>query len=467
MKWEEVIKNQIAVTTGKTKTVDQPLVEDEDDDCARLFSDLFNRLSKKAAPIFKSISVLELSPSQLLNMFPEEWWCHFKDGGEVKLITKTDFDFGDKIWDGFTIRIGGKNGRISFNFREMQSIAGWKTIPFSLQVVLHNYEDNRAFYLNHDSDSSISFSRDIWIVNNNGKNAFAYGKVATDWTFPFKDSIYEFYLDILVTMRRFGVGRGDGAWDSIDEYIRKKLYAYLYGYIIYQGNFDRIIDKDFKKSVARTVTTGKTKTVDQPLYEEPDEDCYEYFSREIIEPFVDLAFETMPNDTRMFNVERIRDEFTPEEWCALWYEGELYNETYDRFGSTHDKFLIILPESHQFAGCYIFFDRSWYFTEDDYKLHITAKTYRPTKGVYHILDRKDSFKPEQIGLAGYIDEILEQDIVDEVVEHHKIWIENHLRSYENWRYKISNKITKVVQFTALSLDRLLDLWPATFGGNKW
>ena len=77
MKWEEFqVKNQITVTTGKTKTVDQPLVEDDDDDCVKVFSELFNRLSKKATPIFKSIPVIELSPNELLKYESENIGVH-------------------------------------------------------------------------------------------------------------------------------------------------------------------------------------------------------------------------------------------------------------------------------------------------------------------------------------------------------------------------------------------------------
>tara|TARA_R100001163_G_scaffold65575_1_gene63336 strand:- start:1464 stop:1910 length:447 start_codon:yes stop_codon:yes gene_type:complete len=41
--WQDILKT-INITTGKTKTVDSPIVEDEDDDCERRFWNLWDKL---------------------------------------------------------------------------------------------------------------------------------------------------------------------------------------------------------------------------------------------------------------------------------------------------------------------------------------------------------------------------------------------------------------------------------------
>ena len=476
MKWEEVIKNQIAVTTGKTKTVDQPLVEDDDDDCVKVFSELFNRLSKKAAPIFKSIPVIELSPSELLNMNPEEWWCSFRERCIINILSK---GAGSR---GFTIRLGNAKGRISFNFEELEKTVLRKHIPFTLQVIIENYVKyptnlvKSVYYLNHDSDATIEFSEDKWIGEKDGKKVFLYGNVAIDWTFPFLDSIKEFYLDIVNTMNQFSnsFSPQSSNWVNVEKYIRERLYPHLYDYIIYTGEFANIIGMDFKKSVARTVTTGKTKTVDLPLYEEPDEDCFEYFNKEIIEPFIDLAYETMPNNTRLYYEDKLRNHFTPEQWCALWYEGELVNTFLNSYDYTSDAFEIVLPIGHQHA-CFITFQRIWRFVDGEYKLTIQSNAVNmveyASNSDFTIISNNDSFQPEQIGLLGYFDILedyeVEDKTVNEVLEDHEQWIKNHLRSYENWRYRVATKIKNIKQFSALSVGGLLNLWPASYGGEKW
>lgn len=473
MKWEEVIKNQIAVTTGKTKTVDQPLVEDDDDDCVRVFSELFNRLSKKAAPIFKSIPVIELSPSELLNMYSEKYWCSFREECEIKGIVE---------FNGFTIKILSNDGQISFNFRDLEFGYMYDKVPFSLEVEIENYKEyptnlvTSVYRLYHDSQVKIDFSEDKWIGEKDGKKVFLYGNVAINWTFPFVDSMKEFYLDIVKTMNQFSNQlNSEGNWAKIELYIINELYPHLYDYIIYTADFDNIIGTDFKKSVARTVTTGKTKTVDLPLYEEDDEDCFEYFNKEIIEPFIDLAYETMPNNTRLYYEDKLRNHFTPEQWCALWYEGELVNSFQNRYDETSDYFEIVLPIGHQHA-CFINFHRIWRFVEGGYELLITSNAVNMAEGVTKnsdlpIIFSPNSFQPEQIGLLGYVDILEDYEVADkkveEVLEDHRQWVLNHLRSYENWRYKVATKIKNIKQFSALSMDGLLDLWPASYGGEKW
>ena len=475
MKWEEVIKNQIAVTTGKTKTVDQPLVEDDDDDCVKVFSELFNRLSKKAAPIFKSIPPIELSPSELLDMCPEEWWCSFRERCIIDIISK-----GTRS-SGFTLRLGNSKGRISFNFTDLEMTYMYDKVPFNVEFILENYVYyptnlvKAVYYLNHDSQVKIDFSEDKWIGEEDGEKVFLYGNVAIDWTFPFLDSMKEFYLDIVNTMKQFSnsVSYG-GNWVNVEEYIRKRLYPHLYDHIIFTAGFDNIIGTDFKKSVARTVTTGKTKTVDQPLYEEDDEDCFEYFNKEIIEPFIDLAYETMPNNTRLYYEDKLRNYFTPEQWCALWYEGELINYFNNRYDETLDYFEITLPIEHQHA-CFINFQRIWRFVDGEYQLTIQANAVNLVENTSSsdltIIYSPNSFQPDQIGLLGYVDILEDYEIedkkVDKVLEDHRQWILNHLRSYENWRYRVATKIKNIKQFSALSMDGLLNLWPASFGGNKW
>ena len=215
------------------------------------------------------------------------------------------------------------------------------------------------------------------------------------------------------------------------------------------------------------ITTGKTKTVDLPVYED-DEDCFEYFNKEIIEPFIDLAYETMPNNTRLYYEDKLRNHFTPEQWCALWYEGTLVNYFQNTYDSTEDYFEIVLPIGHQHA-CFITFNRIWRFVDDEFKLMIQSNAVNMVEGISNpdlsIIFSPDSFQPEQIGLLGYVDKLEGKE--DKIIEDHVEWVKNHLRTYENWRYKIATKIKNIQQFSALSLDGLLDLWPVTFGGDKW
>ena len=74
MNWETLLKRNIAVTTGKTKTVDLPIVEDEDENCERRFWNLWENL-KNHMSLFKERKPYWLNNNNLHKNITDKDYC--------------------------------------------------------------------------------------------------------------------------------------------------------------------------------------------------------------------------------------------------------------------------------------------------------------------------------------------------------------------------------------------------------
>ena len=94
--WEdELLKRNIAVTTGKTKTVDSPIIEDDDEeDCIKLWYDAFNSTKVVVFDKPRYNPFPKGPPSyQQLAKYGNDFWCRLLDGN-----LKIDVDnFGNHL----------------------------------------------------------------------------------------------------------------------------------------------------------------------------------------------------------------------------------------------------------------------------------------------------------------------------------------------------------------------------------
>ena len=263
--WEdELLKRNIAVTTGKTKTVDLPIVEDDEEDCIKIWHDVFTSsiIYGRSAGSYNPFPKGPPSYKELAK-YGNDFWCRLRDG---KFDIEAD-NFGDHLEILMSIQTEEKD------------------IEFSIGVYLYADEDRDLIEFG-------IFDKSRNPIYENLQEGLLYD-------FYMKNKIVsksDFASYILELYRIVKRGSSGSVTFPSNLYDKMKLITSWY---------DKRQQDYFMKSQI-TTTTGKTKTIDTPLVEDDEQDC--------IEEWLNF-FKTLP-----VNVDITRSQmetYGEEYWCKL------------------------------------------------------------------------------------------------------------------------------------------------------
>tara|TARA_R100000773_G_C4138746_1_gene66167 strand:+ start:52 stop:498 length:447 start_codon:yes stop_codon:yes gene_type:complete len=115
--WQDILKT-INIATGKTKTVDLPIIEDEDDDCERRFWYLWSMLEAELSGKKDKAYSLWETESMIINTTDKDY-CAILDW--LKKLDKLEFesaypDYEEKLGDTLRVNIQKVFGAIDMEY---------------------------------------------------------------------------------------------------------------------------------------------------------------------------------------------------------------------------------------------------------------------------------------------------------------------------------------------------------------
>ena len=236
--WEdELLKRNIAVTTGKTKTVDLPIVEDDDEkDCIKIWHDAFTSTFVNAVGKTQYNPFPKGPPSyQQLAKYGNDFWCRLLDGN----LTLDVDNFGDQL-------------------KVLLSIRTKDDLQFSIVMYLYA-DDNRDLIEFATFDNSRVLKYRI-LQKSLLNNFYSTEKIVSGSDFA------SFILANIRMIRKATEPKRSNLENLTDSltlafsWFNKRDEGYA-------------MKSDFVTKSLVSRTKGKTKTVDLPIIEDDEEDC--------------------------------------------------------------------------------------------------------------------------------------------------------------------------------------------------
>lgn len=351
--WEdELLKRNIAVTTGKTKTVDLPLIEEDDEkDCIKIWHDAFTSVKVNVIGKAQYSPFPKGPPSyQQLAKYGNDFWCRLLDGNLTILVD----DFGDHL-------------EILLSMQTEE-----EDIEFSVGIYLYA-DDNRDLIEFAVFDKSRKGLKYRILQNSTLGDFYRTEKIVSGSDFA------SFILANIRIIRKATQKKSM----NLENLTQKLSLAYSW---FNKRDEGYVMKSDFVTKSLVSRTKGKTKTVDLPIVEDDEEDC--------VQQWVDFMNDLLSKNS--VSREDLLKHGDNDFWCkmktleAVMFDSG-WNNNNNKSGITGVKYTLNYS-TYLFIGVKL--DEH---TTEDYKptfsTFIQLSVGGDGKPSYQVVSEKEPFKP--------------------------------------------------------------------------